>query len=98
MHQGTVIAAQTFTFELEGDCLMFAPPMPFPSQYVAGLVESGRMQPVKRPELTRRGAKQYCWLMPSEILRADGKEWRPSESVRVPRPQTLSSVAAMSLE
>lgn len=78
---GTVVAAQAITFEISGDHLNFEPPAPFREEFVASLQEAGRLQQVRRPELKRHGAKQYCWIMPGEqLVSAAGKKWTPCES------------------
>ena len=80
---GAVVAVQSLTFDLGfGEDLVFEEPRPFRTEAVPPLVEAGRMRPVNLPELTRFGAKSFCWLMPGELLPVvgGGEPWCASAS------------------
>jgi len=65
----------------EGYCdfLTFGAPRSWRREFTQKLSSEGRFQPVTLPTLLRAGAKEFCWINPSEELVAGTERWKPSE-------------------
>jgi len=73
--QGVVVSVQALA---PTDELRFAGMHTWRPEAIPVLEQSGRMQEVTLPSLLRSGARQFCWILPSEDFNVGGEEWRPS--------------------